>query len=198
MEADRLWIIKSLWEHASLGLDQSSLVRGSFHELAAILCTNAPRLGGACFAELFVEGREFNLSLLAGPEGPEVLPPAEIVFEGYGPQKAHIVDYCAKWNEFSFGYHHTCRRFDFPPQDQALIEELKEKADRCWQVFGLKGYGRIDFRVDDQGHLWILEINANPCLSPDAGFSAALSQAGLSFPDAVSRILNDALTSRKL
>ena len=50
-----------------------------------------------------------------------------------------------------------------------------------WMLFGLAGYARVDFRVDSAGEPWILEINTNPCLSPDAGFAAAVTQAGLSY-----------------
>ena len=37
------------------------------------------------------------------------------------------------------------------------------------------------------------EVNANPCLAPDAGFAAALAEAGISFDQAVQSILDDAL-----
>ena len=98
----------------------------------------------------------------------------------------------AKWDEQSFEYHHTPPRFDFPPADQPLLERLTGLARQCWDLFGLRGYVRVDFRVDAAGRPWILEINANPCLSPDAGFAAALAQAGISFAEAVRCILADA------
>jgi hypothetical protein len=47
------------------------------------------------------------------------------------------------------------------------------------------------FSVDEAGRLWVLEINANPCLSPDAGFAAALERAGIAYVDAIGRILAD-------
>jgi D-alanine-D-alanine ligase len=73
--------------------------------------------------------------------------------------------------------------FHSGPEDTILISELKRLAIECWKVFGLRGYARVDFRVDTQGRPWILEINANPCLSPDAGFAAAAAYAGISYPD---------------
>lgn len=187
------WILKSLWEHASIGIDESSTALCEPGEdLPARLRERAPDFGGACFAERFVEGREFNLALLAGPGGPEVLPPAEILFEGYPPEALRIVGYRAKWDESSYEFHHTPRRFDFPPQDAGLLERLRDLALRCWQGFGLKGYARVDFRVGAGDRPWVLEINANPCLSPDAGFAAALQAAGIDFPAAIARILGDA------
>lgn len=184
-----LWIIKSLWEHASIGLDETSLVKGTGKDVAAVLPEHAGRLGGACFAERFVEGREFNLSLLIGPDGPQVLPPAELLFEDFAPGTPRVVDYRAKWDPHSHAYHHTPRRFDFPDHDAPLLSELKETALRCWHLFSLRGYARVDFRVDVEGRPWVLEVNANPCLSPDAGFAAALAEAGIPFEEAVGRIL---------
>jgi len=64
---------------------------------------------------------------------------------------------------------------------------------RCWDLFGLHGYARVDLRVDEKNRPWVLEVNANPCLSPDAGFAAALAEAGISFTEAVGFILTAAL-----
>lgn len=193
------WIIKSVWEHASVGLDEDSIVEAeSDHALRQAIVSRVPALGGEAFAERFIDGREFNLGLLAnGEEGTrgdvEVLPPAEIVFEGYDDSKPKVVGYRAKWDEGSYEYHHTPRRYDFPAGDGALLKELTSIARRCWEAFGLRGYARVDFRVDGEGKPWVLEINTNPCLSPDAGFAAALERAGIGYADAVRRIMGDTL-----
>jgi D-alanine-D-alanine ligase len=187
---DQRWIVKSLWEHASFGLDDDGLITGFDRpQIEAVLKDRAPRLGGACFAEAYIDGREFNLSLLGGPDGPEVLPPAEIVFEGFDEGTLRIVGYRAKWMTDSFEYSHTPRCFDFLPQDAPLLGSLAQAALRCWEIFGLCGYARVDFRVDAAGAPHILEVNTNPCLSPDAGFAAALERAGMAFPQAVERIV---------
>lgn len=188
------WIVKSVWEHASFGIADDGLIDARRPEsIWEFLRLRADAMGGSCFAERYVDGREFNLALLAGPNRPEVLPPAEILFEDYPASKPHIVGYRAKWDAQAFEYHHTPRRFDFPPRDRGLIEQLKAAARRCWEVFGLGGYARVDFRVDKRGRPFILEVNTNPCLSPDSGFAAALEQAELTFPQAIARILADAL-----
>jgi D-alanine-D-alanine ligase len=188
------WIIKSLWEHASVGLEADNVVEGACDQsLGRAMEIRAPHLGGVCFAEAFIEGREFNLSVLAGPQGPQVLPPAEIIFEGYAADQPRIVGYRAKWDVESEEFRHTPRSFDFGPDDQPLLAELQGLALQCWQLFGLRGYARVDFRVDEDRRPWILEINANPCLSPDAGFAAALARAGIEFTRAVKWILADGI-----
>jgi len=159
----------------------------------ALLARRERELGRPYFAEQYVEGREFNLSLLADAGGPQVLPPAEIDFSRFPAGKPRIVGYRAKWKADSPEYHATPRRFDFAAADRPLLDGLAELARSSWQRFGLRGYARVDFRVDHQGCPWILEINVNPCLSPDAGFAAALGRAGIPFSQAIARILHDTL-----
>jgi D-alanine-D-alanine ligase len=186
------WLVKSVWEHASIGLDEDSVLPDAGRgKLLAEMNKRRGSLGGACLAEAFIDGRELNLSLLAGVNGPEVLPPAEIRFDAYPPGKVRVVGYRSKWEEGSFEFNHTPRSFEFLPADASLIAHLKEIALKCWRLFNLRGYARVDFRVDREGRPWILEVNANPCLSPDAGFSAATLQAGLSFPEVLKRIIGD-------
>ncbi|MBK6900942.1 MAG: D-alanine--D-alanine ligase [bacterium] len=182
-------LVKSVWEDASLGMDDDAVVAADPETLRAALAARAGRPGAPWFAEAFVDGREFNLSVLDGPDGPQVLPPAELTFVDYPPDKPRIVGYAAKWDEGSFEYSHTVRTFDLAPADAPLLARLREQALACWDLFGLRGWARVDFRVDAAGEPWILEANANPCLSADAGFQAAVARAGLSFDDAVARIL---------
>ena len=192
-------IIKAVAEHSSLGMNDDSVVNladlGSSKSrntsLANLIASKADQLATPHFAEDYIDGREFNLSVLATGFGPNVLPPAEIEFEGFPADKPKIVGHDAKWNEHTSEYINTARKFEFAHGDQALLDELQSLARRCWEVFELRGYARVDFRVDADGQPWILEINANPCLSPDAGFAAAVTQAGLSFDTVVERILND-------
>ena len=186
------YIIKSVWEHASIGLDDSSIVwADSVEFLLKEMEKRKKNLGGQCFTERYIDGREFNLSMLAGPDGPEILPPAEIRFESFNNRKRKIVGYEAKWDENSFEYHNTVRTFDFPDSDTPLLKRLKERSLKCWKLFRIKGYCRVDFRVDEKNRPWVLEVNANPCISPDAGFMAAAGRAGLSAGEVVNRIIND-------
>jgi len=188
--ASRTWIVKSLWEHASFGMTGDVLVSGAGPDaLLKTLARQAPTMAGACFAEVFIDGREFNLSILDIDGRPRPLPQSEILFEGYGKDRARIVDYRAKWETDSYEYRHTPRRFEFPEKDRLLLRRLEVLALRCWDLFGLSGYARVDFRVDAQRRPWVLEINANPCLSPDAGFAAALAQAKIPYQEAMACIL---------
>lgn len=189
------YIVKSVWEHGSLGLEADCVVLASeATHLATAVRERLPRLGGTAFAEAFVVGREFNLALLETADGKDVqcLPPAEIRFGATSLPR--IVGYRAKWASGSAEDRATPRGFDFPARDAQLLTELRQAAQAVWRAFGLRGYARVDFRVDEQNCPWVIDVNTNPCLSPDAGFAAALAQAQLSFPQLVNRLLQAALT----
>jgi len=186
------YIIKSVWEHASIGLDEESVILDQSRLRQEVELRGGSR-AGACFVEAYIDGREFNLSLLEAGSGPEVLPPAEIHFVDYPRGKPKVVGYRAKWDEESFEYQHTPRSFTFPARDKSLLRHLADIAIECWHVFGLRGYARIDFRVDSSSRPWVLELNANPCLSPEGGFASAASQGGLSYDRLIERILDPPL-----
>jgi D-alanine-D-alanine ligase len=193
----KTYLIKSSWEHASIGLDDDSLI--SYTSKANILKEmnhRKEKLGGSCYAEAYIDGREFNVALISGKNDVKVLPIAEMLFQDYASDKLKIVDYKAKWDADSFEYNNTIRNFDFPEKDANLISALHEIALRCWDLFSLRGYARVDFRVDNNGKPWVLEINSNPCLSPDAGFAAALQQTKIKYHEAIGFIIDNAIKSR--
>lgn len=185
------WLIKSVWEHASIGLHDDALVC-SGHDLIARLKQRQSRFGGDWFAETYVDGREFNLALLAGAGGFEVLAPAEMLFREFPAGKPKIVGYAAKWDAASYEYQHTVRSFEAADSDRALLKKLKKLALHCAELFQLRAYARIDFRVDQAGRPWVIDINANPCLAPDGGFMAAASASGLDTDAVIARIIGDA------
>lgn len=187
-------IVKSAHEHASIGLDDAGVFAAGA-QAAAVLArceAQAARFGGSFFAEAFVAGREFNVGLLDdGRGGARVLPIAEICFVDWQADRPQIVGYEAKWDEQSEAYQRTQRRWlDSEDAAEAALErELGALASRCWRLFGLRGYARVDIRLDEAGRPWVLEVNANPCITPGAGFVAAAERAGLGIDDVVGAIV---------
>lgn len=187
------WITKPVSEDASIGMDDTSVIE-DFSQVPARVKERETLRKYRWFAEKFIEGREINVALIDGPAdggagGPQVLPIPEIEFVDYPAGKPRIVGYAAKWQEDSFECRNTVRRFVDPVTEAALCTELARMSLKCWEIFQLRGYARVDFRVDAAGKPWVLEVNANPCISPDAGFAAALEQAGISYADGIGRIV---------
>jgi D-alanine-D-alanine ligase len=191
------WILKPACEDASLGLEGDPLCATPEAAIARARGLAARFPGQSIVAETFLPGRELNVSLLAGDDGVEVLPVAEIVYEGFPDGMSRVLGYDAKWHEESFAYIHTVRRFPEDAGDAALLARAGELARDAWGIFGLKGYARVDLRLDESGEPRILEINANPCLAADGGFMAAATRAGLTPGDVVERILGDAVQPRQ-
>ena len=182
------YIVKPSREDASVGITDENVFSGSD---PSILAKFRKKWGNQFFIEQFIRGREFNLSVVGGPDGPEVLSPAEIRFVDFPPDKPPIVGYAAKWDESTFEYRNTVRTFDFPDSDRPLLEELVALCHKCWHTFNLRGYARVDFRLDQDNRPYVLEINANPCISPDSGFYNAALRSGYTFTQMIERILND-------
>jgi D-alanine-D-alanine ligase len=173
------WIIKPVCEDASIGVESSAVVQAETSgELQAALSRRHDLLHLEVFAEAYVEGRELAVAMIEEPAGVLVLPPAEILFVDFPAHLPRIVDYRAKWLTESFEYIHTPRSLAFPVEDAPLLAEVRTLARRCWELFGLRGYARVDFRVDEQGRPWVLEVNTNPSLGQDSGFLAAVHHHG--------------------
>ena len=94
----------------------------------------------------------------------------------------------AKWDDNSWQSKQTVRTFEFSDSDKSLLSELEKVTRQCCDVFGLGGYARVDFRVEG-GKPHVLEINLNPGISPDAGFIVATKQAGMTWPQALEKII---------
>lgn len=183
-------ILKPVNEDASVGIDEDSVI-SDINNLMKRLDYMLKRFQQPVLIEEYIDGREFNISLLEHPDGGvEVLPVAEIVFSDWHEERPRIVSYRAKWDNSSFEYKNTPRRFN--PED-APVRRIKEIAIKCWHVFNLRGYARVDMRMDRDGNLYVIEVNANPCISHDAGFMASACEAGYKVKDVIGMILSIAI-----
>ena len=187
-------ILKPRCQDASIGIEQESVLRSS-RGLRPRLEEYHARYG-PILVEEYVAGREFNVSLLGFPK-PRVMPLAEIDFSDFPADLHRIVSYKAKWDESSFEYQHTRRLFpDNLPE--TLQRAMRRAARDSFQLFGLRDYARVDLRLDGLGRINILEVNANPCLSPDAGFAAAAARSGMTYTEMVAELLRMAATRMTL
>jgi D-alanine-D-alanine ligase len=187
------FLLKSLWEHASFGMDEHDPVFIDSAETIAERLKEKNAKQQLFFAEEYIEGREFNVSVIAGEKAPLVLPIAEIKFINFPGAKPKIVGYRAKWDETSFEFKNTIRQFVNEHEEPELCERIRLICLLCWQEFDLRGYARVDFRMDKDGNLYVIEINANPCISADSGFVAAATQSGLSQVEIIKSIVNDSM-----
>jgi D-alanine-D-alanine ligase len=190
VDAER-WIVKSVWEHASLGLDDGCVV-DNVDAACQRMAESTRQYRGEWFAEEYIDGREFNISVLERDGQPLLLPMAEMTFVNYPRDKPRIVGYAAKWDENAPEYCNSCREFPDMSAD-FLHSDITKVVHQCWNAFGLRGYARVDFRVDATGKPWVLEINANPSIAMVAGFAAAALQGGISYHQLIEKIVRASL-----
>ncbi len=190
-ELSGTFICKSVDEHASWNLDHASVVQAADrNELLQYLRQRMRSHSGKWFAEAYVPGREINIGILETAQSPLLLPPAEMLFEGYAAGDWKIMDYASKW-DLETDNRRISRSYDFDAADTRLLEAVRDSARKVWKAFGLRGYARIDFRFDPDSpdaQPMVIDVNANPCLAPDAGFAAALEQEGLSYAEGIQLI----------
>ncbi len=183
-------IVKPACEDASVGITDDSVIRDERSLLKALPSIHRHLGGKPLLIEEFIDGREFNVSVIGRRGRPEVLPPAEMLFADWPRGKPRIVNYQAKWHPDAFEYKNTVRTFK--PAD-APIGEIKRICLACWEAFGLSGYARVDLRLDEKNRPFVMEVNANPCIAPFSGFISAVREAGYTEKDAVRMILDAAL-----
>ena len=184
---DSTFIVKSAMEHASVGLDAASVVKGAT-AARALMAKKKEEYGGEWFAETYVEGREFDLAIVETVDGPVVFPPAEITFADRNDTSPRIYNFASKWAEGTDEYENALRVF--PAREEPLFSELDRIALACWHHFGLTGFSHIEFRVDARtGQPYVLEVNANPCLTREAGYIMSAEAGGWTQTQIVAALL---------
>jgi D-alanine-D-alanine ligase len=180
-------IVKPAAEDASLGVEQRSVVRNS-RQLAE-RTTAMLEVWDELLVQRYVDGREVNVGIL----GDTVLPIAEIDFSHMPRGRWRIVTYQSKWETGSVDDLGTVPRCPARLPSK-VANEVRRVALRAWRLVGGCGYGRVDLRIDANGQPWILEVNANPDIAPDAGLARMARVAGIEYGPLIRSICELALT----
>ena len=174
-------ICKPAAEDASIGVEQRSVVRTT-RQLTERVDAMLERWDEV-LVQRYIEGREVNVGIL----GDAVLPIAEIDFGRMPKGMWRIVTYRSKWETGSdedLGSAPRC-----PARlPAAVATQLRRVAVAAWRIAGGSGYGRVDLRIDERGRPWILEVNANPDIAPDAGLARMARVAGIEYGALVRRV----------
>jgi D-alanine-D-alanine ligase len=188
---DYPWFVKLAHEDASLGITEANVVRS-----AAEMRTRSRELMAefreGILAERYIEGREVNVTLFGSGSRVEVLPLHEIDFAAMPSDRPKIVSYAAKWDEKHVDYAGT-KPVPLRGLSDAVRAEIERVSRAAWAAVELRDYGRVDLRVDESGVPWVIDVNPNPDISPDAGVARAAAAAGMTYPQMVDRIAQLAL-----
>ena len=174
-------IVKPASEDGSVGITQESVVTTQ-EQLDARAAYLLKTYGGSVLVEQFIRGREFHVSVLERDGRLDVLPFSEIVFHTEKSGHWPIISFDAKWHPGTKEFENSPAKnpADVDPELEARVSEVVRQAFR---TTGCRDYCRIDLRVDDQGNIFILEVNPNPCIAPMGGLEAALISAKIPYED---------------
>jgi D-alanine-D-alanine ligase len=180
-------IVKPNNEDGSFGIDSGSVVNNIEDLRKRVKCV-IETFRQPALVEEYIDGREFHVSIFGNYPHIEILPISEITFENFPEGKPKITDYNAKWLKDSEEYRNTPVKCpaDISPD---LEEKIKKVAIECMRIFMFRDYGRVDIRMDREGNLFVLEVNANPDISQKAGYMRSFLATGRTYGDFMQNVL---------
>lgn len=140
--------------------------------------------GEAAVVERWIDGSEIAVSVLDGPDGPEVLPAVEMV------AKSGLFDYTAAYTAGATEYYCPARL------DDAVAGEVARLARECHELLGCRDVSRVDMVVDADGRPFVLEVNTSPGMTETSLLPMAAEAAGIGFTDVAGRLVLAALARR--
>ncbi len=186
-------IVKPYAEDGSNGISEESVVH-DFASLEKQVAIISRLFGKRALVEEFIDGREFNATVL-GSSPPRALPISEIIYS-LPPELPRILTFSAKWDPQSIYFRGT--KAVCPAEiDTELQERITQTALLAFRLLGSRGYARVDFRLDSEEKLKIIELNPNPDISPDAGAALQAKVAGLSYNQFIEQIVQLALQRKE-
>lgn len=187
-------IVKPLHEDGSLGISKESVVQGE-RALKKQVNYILEKYRQPALVEEYVEGREMNVGLIEFNGSVEVLPVSEIDYSEFPDDLPKICGYEAKWVPESIEYQRS-KPVCPAPLEPALKRTLESVAVRTYQLFECRDYARVDFRVDAEDRVHVIEVNPNPDISPQSGMARAIQAQGMTYAEFIRGLLEKAVQRR--
>ena len=182
-------IVKPKDEDASHGLTPDSVVR-NMEQLEKQVKHISDNFRGYALVEEFIDGREFNASVL-GNDDLSLVEISEITYT-LPPNLPRILTFESKWfegTEYYAGTGVACPA----PIDSDLRKIITGIVLTSCKALGCRGYARVDMRQDDQCKIKVLEVNANPDISPELGIARQANARGWTYTQLIEKIIEHAL-----
>lgn len=182
-------IVKPRDEDASHGLSQENVV-WDMGQLNLQVGRISGRFRGYALVEEFIDGREFNSSILGNSEH-EVVEISEITYS-LPPGLPRILTFESKWFEETDYYKGTgvCCPAEISAELREAITGIVLTSCRA---AGCRGYARVDMRQAADGSIKVLEVNANPDITPELGIARQAAARGMAYTGLIQKIIDLAL-----
>jgi D-alanine-D-alanine ligase len=141
--------------------------------------------------EEYIEGREIYVAVM-GNEKLKVFPPRELFFENMPSDEPRFATFKAKWDD-AYRKKWGIKTGYAKPLGLELDRKLVKMSKRIYQLFRVRGFARIDFRIRSDGEIVFLEANPNPSIHKGEDFALSAEKAGLSYESLIEEILQLAM-----
>lgn len=180
-------IVKPVAGECSRGIAFKSVVhcRRDLLERAQFLGRNPDT---AVLAEEYVHGRELTIGVL-GNRRPQALPVWETDFGRISGRRIVIATEKLKWSQ---RYRRAMGVATGPAKRLAgrARKSLQGLAKQAFRTLGMTGFARFDFRLDQEGHAYLIDANANPDIDFQEDFVRSAEALGIDRQQLLSRILH--------
>ena len=182
-------IVKVSSEHSSVGLSKEAIVQDA-KAVTAIVKKRLEEYRQPVYAEEFLTGREFQVTLLERASGLVVLPVSEVRYTK--STDVPFLTYASRWDATHKDYENS--DVLLATLTPALSKKLEDMSVRAFTTFGYRDYARFDVRCQGDEPMF-LEVNSNPGLSddPEYGMTVSYKAAGMTFADFVWEIVQSSL-----
>ena len=178
-------IVKPNHEGSSKGISGASVVREP-KDLPPVLKAELRAYPDGVLVEEYVEGIDVTVGYIDGVGHDNgLLMPVEMLVEPTADRPFNIVDYRLK-NIEPGRVQYRCPA-NLPRDVAARLRQISNEVIRC---LGLRDMARLDFRVNSEGRIYLLEVNSLPSLASSAPLFVASAQLGMAFNASVAAILN--------
>jgi D-alanine-D-alanine ligase len=179
--------VKSATDDASLGIAQASLVDDMQSLRERVEFIHA-QVQSDAIVEEYIEGREIYVGVI-GNSQLTTFPAWEMNFGTLPQVQAGIATRKVKWDR-KYQQKHGITTGPAPDLSLAQSERLNRFAKRIYRALHMNGFARMDFRMRDDGSVFLLEANANPNLTRDEDLAESARSVGVSYEALLTRIVS--------
>jgi D-alanine-D-alanine ligase len=183
-------IVKPAREDGSIGIEFGAVV-SSIRELMERMDWLHANFNSPVLIEEYIEGREIYVGIL-GNDKPEALPVVELDLSKLPDGTPRIAGAEVKWGKGTKAYRDTKSAVASDLSEETVLA-LQQTAVAAYQALELRDYGRVDMRLEPDGHVHVIEVNPNPWLSSKAEFAMAARKAGRNYLQLIGEIVELAM-----
>lgn len=179
-------IVKSVTEEASLGISQASIVQDDekLKERVAFIHNS---VGTGALIERYIEGREFYVGMM-GNGHLHAFPVWELIMDKLPDDARRIATERVKWSR-KYQDKYGIKSGEAKNLPEGKAEQIQHLAKRVYRALDLRGYARIDVRMDGEGTVYVLEANPNPQIAHDEDFADSAEKAGYAYKDLLQELI---------